>query len=302
GATDGAWECPDLFELPVEGQPGRTRWVLDVDVGSGAPAGGSGGQYFVGDFDGTRFRAGSPPGAPARWVDHGRDFYASLSFSDLPPDDGRRIWMGWMSNWDYANQEPTSPWRGMQSVPRELRLVPVEGDLVLAQQPVREVGTLRGAPASVPAGAVAGRRALPIEGDALDVEVELRVGTATTAGLAVRVGDGEETLVGYDAAGGRLFVDRARSGRSGFHPAFAGRHSGPLALEDGLLRLRVLVDRSSVEVFGGEGRTVISDRVFPRPDSRRLALFAEGGTAELVSLRAWPLEAAVRRPARETPR
>ena len=145
---------------------------------------------------------------------------------------------------------------------------------------------------------MAGRRALPIEGDALDVEVELRVGTATTAGLAVRVGEGEETLVGYDTAERRLFVDRTRSGRSDFHPAFAARHSGPLALEDGLLRLRVLVDRSSVEAFGGDGRTVISDRVFPRPTSRGTALFAEGGAAELVSLRAWPLARAVSRPTR----
>ena len=126
GAREAVWECPDLFELPVEGRPGRTRWVLDVDVGGGAPAGGTGGQYFVGDFDGRRFRSDSPPDAPPRFVDHGRDFYASQSFSDLPEGDGRRIWMGWLSNWDYANVEPTAPWRGMQSIPRELRLVPVE--------------------------------------------------------------------------------------------------------------------------------------------------------------------------------
>jgi len=228
GAIDGVWECPDLFELPVEGQTGRTRWVLDVDVGAGAPAGGTGGQYFVGEFDGTRFRSDLPADAPVRWVDHGRDFYASTSFSDLPESDSRRIWMGWLSNWEYAKVEPTPPWRGMQSVPREVRLVPAGDELVLAQQPVREVETLRGTPVVVEPG------------------------------------------------------------------RFAGRHSGPPALDRGLLRLRVLVDRSSVEAFGGDGRIVISDRIFPRPTSRGVALFAEGGTAEIVSLRAWPLGAAVR--------
>ncbi len=295
GAVDGVWECPDLFELPVAGQPGRTRWVLDVDVGGGAPAGGTGGQYFVGEFDGTRFRSDFPPDAKPRWVDHGRDFYATTSFSDLPPGDGRRIWMGWLDNWDYANVEPTSPWRGMQSIPRELRLVAAGGEIVLAQQPIREVETLRGTPAVVEARAFDGRRPLPVSGDALEIQAELRPGTATVFGLAVRVGAGEETLVGYDARAARLFVDRSRSGRSDFHSAFAGRHSGPLVAEGGLVRLRLLVDRSSVEVFGGDGRTVISDRICPRPDSRGVALFAEGGTAELVSLRAWPLAAAVSR-------
>lgn len=295
GAVDGVWECPDLFELPVEGQPGRARWVLDVDVDRGAPAGGTGGQYFVGDFDGTRFRSDLPADAPPRWVDHGRDFYASTSFSDLPEGDRRRIWMGWLDNWEYAKVEPTPPWRGMQSVPREVRLVAAGNEVVLAQRPIREIETLRGAPVVVEPGKLAGRRFLPVAGDALDIEAVLRPGTAKAFGLAVRVGNGEETLVGYDASASRLFVDRARSGRSDFHPAFAGRHSGPFAVESGLVRLRILVDRSSVEVFGGDGRTVISDRIFPRPTSRGVALFAEGGSAELVSLRAWPLEAAITR-------
>jgi fructan beta-fructosidase len=294
GAVEGAWECPDLFALPVEGQ-GRTRWVLDVDVDRGAPAGGTGGQYFVGRFDGSRFVDDAPAGASPRWVDHGRDFYASQSFSDLPEGDGRRIWMGWLSNWEYAAVEPTPPWRGMQSVPREVRLVPAGNDVVLAQRPIREIEALRGAPTVVDARQVAGRRAVPLSGDALDVEAALRPGTATAFGLAVRVGDGEETLVGYDVPASRLFVDRTRSGRSEFHRAFAGRHSGPLALDQGVLRLRILVDRSSVEVFGGDGRTVISDRVFPKPTSRGVAVFAEGGSAELVSLRAWPLAVAIRR-------
>ena len=176
-----------------------------------------------------------------------------------------------------------------------MRLVAAGGEIVLAQRPIREIETLRGAPVVVEAGKVAGRRVLPVSGDVLEIEVELRPGTAGVLGLAVRVGEGEETLVGYDATGARLFVDRTRSGRSDFHPAFAGRHAGPVAAQSGLVRMRVLVDRSSVEVFGGDGRTVVSDRIYPRPDSRGVALFAEGGTAMLVSFRAWPLEAAVRR-------
>src|SRR5262249_9220857 len=94
GATGGVWECPDLYPLPVEGEPGAPRWLLDVDINPGGPQGGSAGQYFVGTFDGTRF-VNDNPAETTLWVDHGKDFYATQSFSDIPPRDGRRIWMGW---------------------------------------------------------------------------------------------------------------------------------------------------------------------------------------------------------------
>lgn len=119
GATGGAWECPDLFELPIENEPGRTRWVLDVDLNPGGIAGGSGGQYFIGAFDGTRFVPDDPPDRTL-WVDYGKDFYASLSFSDVPAADGRRIWMAWVSNWLYTNDEPTEGWRGAPVDPADV--------------------------------------------------------------------------------------------------------------------------------------------------------------------------------------
>ena len=111
------WECPDLFELSVEGEPGKRLWVLEADMGSGSIAGGSGGEYFVGEFDGTRFRATQS----AQWVDYGRDFYAPVSWSNIPEDDGRRIWIGWMNNWETC-LIPTFPWRSCMSIPRSLSL------------------------------------------------------------------------------------------------------------------------------------------------------------------------------------
>ena len=158
GATGGAWECPDLFPLAVDGASGDTRWVLDIDINPGGQAGGSGGQYFVGTFDGRTFVNDNPP-ATTLWVDYGKDFYATLSFSGVPASDGRRIWMGWMSNWLYANVEPTAPWRGVQSVPRALSLTRRPEGIRLVQTPVAELRTLRTtseptlltAPATLPA-------------------------------------------------------------------------------------------------------------------------------------------------------
>src|SRR5207247_4390683 len=120
-----------------------------VNVGSGAPAGGSGCQYFVGDFDGTNFTldlADAPARAAAEgalWADYGRDFYAAVSWSDVPKRDGRRLWVGWMSNWEYANDVPTSPWRSAMSLPRELALRGTPEGLRLIQQPARELSKLR---------------------------------------------------------------------------------------------------------------------------------------------------------------
>jgi len=294
GYTQGQWECPDLFELPVEGGRARMRWVLSVNVNPGAPLGGSADQYFIGSFDGTAFHNDDPP-SQVLWADHGKDFYATQSWSDLPRSDPRRVWIGWMSNWQYANQDPTSPWRGMFTVPRALRLVARPEGIRLVQEPVAELRSLRGQRRTIPARDVKGTVALDaVTGDALEIEAVFTAGSASAFGLQVRKGKDEETIVGYDVSAGAVFVDRRRSGNAGFSPDFPGRHAGPLALESGRVRLHVLVDRSSVEVFAGGGRTVITDRIFPDPSSRGVAVWAEGGAASLVSLGAWALDSKAR--------
>jgi fructan beta-fructosidase len=96
GATGGAWECPDLFPLQIENPQNESKWVLIVNINPGGVAGGSGGQYFVGQFDGIRFTNDNPE-SQKLWVDYGRDFYAAVSWSDIPSSDGRRLWLGWMT-------------------------------------------------------------------------------------------------------------------------------------------------------------------------------------------------------------
>ncbi len=274
------WECPDLFELPIEGEPGATAWVLSVGMGSGSVAGGSGDEYFVGSFDGTRFVADV---ADARFVDHGRDFYAAVSFSDVPADDGRRIWIGWMNNWETA-QVPTWPWRGQMSAPRELSLRRIGGVPTLCQRPVREIDALGRDKTAIPAGKIgAGTHPLPRAGKRFDLRLTIDPASSEACGMHVLAKEGQRTVVGYDARSRRMFVDRTASGRVSFHPAFAGRHEAPLEPgPDGTVRLRILVDACSVEVFGNDGEAVITDLVFPDDDATGLALFAEGGSAGVV--------------------
>ncbi len=286
------WECPDLFELPVEGEPGESKWILQVDSGRGHPWLGSGCQYFVGDFDGERFTNDNPP-ETVLWLDWGRDFYAAQSYSGVPAMDGRRIVVGWISNWMYARQMPTSPWRGAQSAPRVLRLRRFPEGLRLVQLPVREIQSLREPELQLRDVSLEEANARIEEtgfsGAVLDLHAEIDLGAATEAGFRVLQGADEETVVGYTATPPEVYVDRTKSGDVSFHETFAGRHSARLRNTDGRIELRILVDRSVVEVFAAGGRVSITDRVFPDPSSSGLSAFSEGGAARIASLSVWKL-------------
>ena len=294
GATGGVWECPDLFPLPIEGTTGETRWVLDVDLNPGGVAGGSGGQYFIGRFDGRTF-VNDAPASETLWSDYGKDFYATISFSDIPPSDGRRIWMAWMSNWLYANEEPTSGWRGALSLPRELSLRRTPAGLRLVQRPVRELDTLRTGEAPLP---VAGATALPSAaeftldasatgGDGGQDSIARAAGASVPAGLRLWNESGEEALIGVGGSPLEVFVDRRRS-RAAPLEHYPGRHAGPVRAVDGGVRLRVIVDRSTVEVFANDGETVVSDRLWPtRPFTR---VEPVNGARLRKPIELWPLK------------
>jgi len=293
GATDGIWECPALFPVSVA-DTGRTAWVLQVDLNPGSVAGGSGGQYFLGTFDGTTFtpRTGRDLSEP-RWVDCGPDFYAAIPWSNIPDSDGRALWLGWMNNWTYAEQIPTSPWRSALTVPRSVKLRSVDGEPRLVQQPVSELQRLRSDSTHLSGRSLASEivplPADPARGRAVELVAVFAPEDAASVGLNVRVGSEEKTVIGYDSESRKVFVDRRASGRCDFHDEFPARHAAPLDLEDGRVKLHVLVDRSSIEVFANDGARVLTHRIFPSPSSTGTELFARGGTARLVRLDAWTL-------------
>lgn len=291
GATGGVWECPDLFALPVDGDPAQCKWVLVINLTPGGPAGGSGAQYFIGEFDGKTFRA--DPGDQVHWLDHGPDFYAAVSWNDAPGD--QRVMIGWMSNWLYARQAPSAPWRGAQSIARELALRTLDGRVRLVQQPVAGIGRLRrqllfAVEGQLQADGVSALGQVSTAGGPADIELLLEPGTARHAGLQVHLGEnGERTVVGYDRERGQLYVDRSRAGDASWHQGFAACHAAPVALRDGALRLRILVDRASVTVFAGACETVLTSQVFPGPGSDGMALFAAGGQAMVRELKIWSM-------------
>lgn len=277
GETRAIWECPDLIHFPSQ-DPAQDRWLLKVDTFEGHP-GGSGAQYWVGQFDGERFTAETP----ARWADHGSDFYAALSFGGLPT--GRApVWLAWMNQHAYAKDTPTAPWRGAMSLPRELALVPTPAGWQLGQAPV-STAQLRGEPRHlVGAGLVADA------GASCELRWELDPGSADTSTLTVRCGaGGEGTQIGVDHRRGCVWIDRSRSGLVVNAAHWAGRREQAWAGAAGPLVLRVVVDRCSVEVFSEDGLVALTEIVFPADASGDVAALARGGAWARSVLTCWPL-------------
>lgn len=284
GATDGLWECPDLFPVPVEDEPGIRKWILKVDALKG-----TGAQYFIGEFDGTRF-TNDAPDTEIKRVDYGADFYAAQSWAEDPA--GRPIWIGWLNNWHYANQIPTSPWRGLFSIPRELSLRKSPEGLRLVQQPIRELEQLRQHLYQVTNTDIAtvNNQLAALKMDrALEIKAELIMDTAQEAGLKVCTGGSERTVIGYDIYSQEIYIDRRQSGNVAFAERFEAIHRASLRHEGGKIRLHIFVDSCSVEIFGDDGQTVISDLIFPQSQNLSLEFYARDGEAHLNALRIWNL-------------
>ena len=290
GCHDGVWECPDLFELPVMGQE-TTKWVVSVSVARGAPAGGSGMQYFVGDFDGQTFLNDNPPDA-VLWQNWGKDYYAGITWENVPDFDGRRLMVAWADNWQYRFDLPTTPFNGQLTIVRELRLEQTATGLRLCQSPAKEIELLRGPPTVWNRAVLHSLQEIePTDlGDAYEVLVTFDVEGSSAAeyGVELRVGRDEGTRVGYDPARQVAFLDRTGSGLSP-HPEFPGRHEAPMPPVDGRVAFRIFVDRSSVEVFLNE-REQITDLILPSPESTGFRPFVVDGHAEILSMTTYPLE------------
>ncbi|BBH24197.1 hypothetical protein Back11_55420 [Paenibacillus baekrokdamisoli] len=293
GSHAAVWECPDLFELPVEGMKEK-KWVLTVSIGNNTQTKGSTAQYFVGSFDGKTFKDDNKPYSKL-WTDYGRDFYAAVSYSDIPAEDGRRIWLGWMSNWRYPFSLPTGIWKGNMSIPRELTLRDIPGEGIrLIQEPVRELDTLRDKAVKISEQKLEPGGSNPlkdVKGTSFELETEF---TATSAvesfGIKVREGGKQETVIRYETKTAQLVVDRMNAGESSFENQFAEAVSAPLKLRDNKLKLRIFVDDTTLEVFANDGEVVLTSLIFPDATSNGLELFTKGGSVKLDKAIFYPLQ------------
>ena len=281
GAHGGVWECPDLFELPVDGT-NEKKWVLLCNLNPGGPFGGSATQYFVGTFNGKEFANESP--SQTKWMDWGKDHYAAVTWSDAP--DNRRIAIAWMSNWQYANDVPTSQYRSPNSVPRDLSLFTVDGETYLQSAPSPELLKLRDI-SKKRSFKVNGTRTIKdmIAGNEGAYEIELTIENqyADVIGFRLYNDKGEEVDMQYDMKEKNFSMDRRKSGDVGFNENF------PMltwtAIESGKdeLKLRLFVDKSSVEAFVDGGRFVMTNQVFPSEPYTHIDFYSKGGAYKVDS-------------------
>lgn len=281
GNHNGVWECPDLFQLPVKGTE-ETKWVLIVSINPGGPNGGSAAQYFVGDFDGSRFIVDKNFEAAMAedhtfWVDHGRDNYAGVTWSNISANDGAKLHIGWMSNWMYANQVPTHPWRSANTMPRELRLTNHTDSYRLVAEPVDGLKAYRGKKYEDENIVIADETTL-ITTKQISLsrtEINFKIADVKDKGFSFKLknSSGDETSFGFRADENHFFVDRTKSGKTDFSEHFADRVSlAKRTSNKGALSGTILLDKASIEIFYDEGETVMTEIFFPNAPYETLSI------------------------------
>ena len=310
GVQPCQFECPDMVELPVDGDLNRKKWALIVNVNPGCYFGGSATQYFTGDFDGKKFSCDSQSNV-TKWLDWGKDHYATVCFSNTGE---RTIAVPWMSNWQYCNIVPTKQFRSANALPRELSLYTQDGEIYLSAAPVLEIKTLRKEKKEIPAFTVANDYhidSLLADNDgAYELALEITVGEAEIMGFNLFNDKGEKVDIYFNLPEKRLVMDRTKSGIVDF-----GKKSVPHEIEvhdrrkttsinyiddfalatwapikkENKYTLDVFVDKCSVEIFLNGGKVAMTNLIFPSEPYNRMCFYSKGGSFQVDSFNAYRL-------------
>lgn len=288
GAHGGVWECPDLVELPIEGTKEK-KWVLICNLNPGGPFGGSAAQYFVGSFDGKKFVNESP--TQTKWLDWGKDNYATVTWSNAPA--GRCIALGWMSNWQYANNVPTTQYRSANTLARDLTLYRVGGELYLKSKPSPEIKKARAEEKKIPTFEVKGNyevaSLLADNKGAYEIEMTIENKGTSKIDFSLMNEKGEKVAMYYDVVRKQFVMDRSASGVVGFSRDFPAVTVAPVRNTD-QIHLRLFIDRSSVEAFGEEGEYVMTNLVFPAEPYNRMVFSSDKGSYIVKSMNVYRLQ------------
>ena len=297
GAHDGVWECPDFFPMKVEGSD-ETKWVLIQSLNPGGYNGGSGTQYFVGDFDGKTFTPEKNMEALEEkhnyWIDFGRDNYAGVTWANVPDEDGRKLFLGWMSNWLYAQEVPTETWRSAMTVARELKLIKENDRYLVTSKPVDELKKYRRADHQKEQLNISGNSVVLNANDLDLARAEIRFTIEnlqeTTYNFRLSNSVGEEFIVSYNHAEKQFSVNRSHAGQTDFSDKFAMENStAPRNSDAENLSAILILDKTSIEMFFDDGRTVMTEIFFPNQPWNEFA-FAGLEDFTVSNLEAYELE------------
>lgn len=294
GNHDGVWECPDLFPIQVQGLDAE-KYILLVSINPGGYNGGSGTQYFVGDFEEGKFVL--DPSLQAKmgndhdhWIDFGKDNYAGVTWSNTETGDSEKLFIGWMSNWQYANEVPTEKWRSTMTIPRELKLISEGSDYRLCFTPTK---ALEGAkskrikkdgPVSI-SGPMELMSSEPIPFSSASLSFTLMNAKNSSVAVKLKNDVKEELVFGFDHGSQTFFVDRTHSGKTDFSKDFAPRPSiAPRISQSDSLQVTALLDKTSIELFFDNGTTVMTEIFFPEQPYTELWFTSSGENAQLDNI------------------
>jgi fructan beta-fructosidase len=280
GDTRKIWECPSLTPLYVDGDRSKKKWLLMIS--SGNPDAATGMQYFTGDFDGKTF-TNDNPAATQLFVDYGSTFYAAIPYNHLP--NNRQIMIGWLMPFETA----TSPWRGQMSIPRDLALKTTAAGIRLFQQPAAVLSAYLD---KLPATKTIQQKNITLDSKALPlnngqrfntntnwIDATFTPGTATDFGLKLaQQKEGSAVVIAYNVQRNELAVTDGKD-----------IQRLKVAPVNNQIRLQVLFDKSSVEVFVNNGEKVLTTLVFPGEQATGFSAFAENGSVRLNTLKVWDL-------------
>ena len=267
GAQGGVWECPDLFPLKFEDE---TKWILLVSLNPGAPNGGSGTQYFIGEFDGVNFIV-DPLSYPL-WFDYGKDNYAGITWDNIPEKNGRRIQIAWMNNWEYAGVIPTyssggNASRGSMTLPRELYLIKnKQGDFELRNKVISEINTIGTEWITLFEADLSTQDiVLEIPGTPQAYHLQLKTFLLENQILTLSLVNesNEESQIKILVPENLIIFNRNKSGNVSFSRNFSELSFCPFVIESDTSILDIYVDQSSVEIIVNDGMRAITNQVFP---------------------------------------
>lgn len=286
GAHNGVWECPDLFPLPFEG---KTKWVLLVSVGSGASNGGSGTQYFIGDFDGKTFTADQL--IYPLWLDYGKDNYAGITWDNIPEADGRKIQIAWMNNWEYAGDIPTystgsNASRSGMTLPRELTLTKNNQGLVyLKNKVISEINNIASEWKSLSNETMETSKSFSMEmgnDKAYHLQIKSTLTKEQILTCSLLNATGDTCVAQMNNVRERIYFHRNKSGNVSFSSKFANSSFAPFVYTSNEITFDLYVDQSSVELFANDGEITFTNQVFPKSIYDQLKIQINAGSAPLM--------------------
>jgi len=283
GDTSGVWECPDLTAVPIEGMANKKKWLLQMSQNASM-------QYFVGGFDGVSF-TNENTAAKINRPDYGPDYYAAIAYNQLPATVLPTA-IGWINNWNYANDIPTTPWKSAMSLPRNLSVQKINEEWILIQKPIPAVSLLRKKIFHVANEMVDTIKNIPFNSNQFEMECDLFPGPSSVSGIRIAAGADHYFEIGYDAVKQLFYIDRSRSGNTSFHENFKkiARFEKNISLKNNKLRLDVYYDHSIVEVFINDGEAVFTSQVFAAEKDTGIYLFSNGEKCRYSDLTLWKIK------------